>query len=92
MNRQEILNDLENLASDLSISVIYDRISGEGGYCFLNDKHYIIINNSLSTDRKIEILIEGISSFPLDNIYIKPRLRTIIKSGTLPQLKGRASS
>ncbi|RKX71509.1 hypothetical protein DRP53_01250 [candidate division WOR-3 bacterium] len=88
MKKSRILKELEGLAQDLSISVIYDRINGQGGYCRLKEKHYIIINSSLSLERKIEILAEGLKTFPLDRIYLKPRLREIIE-GKFSRSEGR---
>ncbi|HIE05568.1 MAG TPA: hypothetical protein EYP58_02075 [bacterium (Candidatus Stahlbacteria)] len=79
MRKTVILKELREIAEGLSVSIIFDRLNGQGGYCRLRDQHYIIINNSLSIERKIEMLIDCLGQFPLDQIYIKPRIREIIE-------------
>lgn len=79
MNQRETLKLLEETAERLSIKVIYEDLMGEGGFCRTPECSYIIINSRLKLAKKIELLKSGLSHLHLDNLYIPPKVRQLLK-------------
>lgn len=79
MSKKEILNALEAIAQKLSIKVVYDDVSGNGGICRCKDRYYLIINHRLPLERKIDILLDGVSNFDLDEVDSTPEIRTLLE-------------
>jgi len=74
-----ILQELEQVSQRLEIEVIYDSFFGKGGLCRCKDRYYFIINENLSPREKIRLFLEGLSSLPLDNVWLPPRVRELLK-------------
>ncbi len=48
MENQELLPELESIASQLGIKLRYEKGDFEGGYCVLKSERIIVINKKLS--------------------------------------------
>ncbi len=81
--KPNVLVALEEVANKFSIKVIYDQIFGQGGYCKLKDKSYIILNKTLSNETKIAIFLESLKKFPLDEIPLPPKVKSLIEEGKI---------
>jgi hypothetical protein len=84
MTKEELLSQLEELASRLNVHIQYESMKNEdpstfGGFCRIKDQHIIIIHSKASIGRKIEILIEALRRFDIDELYLLPALREHLK-------------
>jgi hypothetical protein len=86
-NEKTILNLLEELCQSLGIQVRYELIKKEGsfypgGLCRVKGEQVIILNSSATTDDKIQALAKAVTSFDLDQVYLKPALREFLFQAT----------
>jgi hypothetical protein len=79
MENQELLPELESIASQLGIKLRYEKGDFEGGYCVLKSERIIVINKKLSPSMRLSVLARGISEIGLNNIYVKPVVRNFIE-------------
>jgi hypothetical protein len=79
MENQELLSELESIASQLGIRLRYEKGDFEGGYCVLKSERIIVINKRLSPITRLSVLARGISEIGLNNIYVKPAVRNFIE-------------
>lgn len=79
MVNQELLPELESIASQLGIRLRYEKGDFEGGYCVLKSERIIVINKKLSPSMRLSVLARGISEIGLNNIYVKPAVRNFIE-------------
>ena len=79
MENQELLPELESIASQLGIKLRYEKGDFEGGYCVLKSERIIVINKKLSPSMRLTVLARGISEIGLNNIYVKPAVRDFIE-------------
>jgi hypothetical protein len=93
MNREELLLQLEELAGRLNIKVQHESLKNEdpstfGGYCRSGDQHMIIFHSKASVSRKIEIFTEALRRFEIDDLYVRPDLRELLKKEDPPVATG----
>jgi len=79
MVNQELLPELESIASQLGIRLRYEKGDFEGGYCVLKSERIIVINKKLSPSMRLSVLARGISEIGLNNVYVKPAVRNFIE-------------
>jgi hypothetical protein len=79
MENQELLPELESIASQLGIKLRHEKGDFEGGYCVLKSERIIVINKKLSPSMRLSVLARGISEIGLNNIYVKPAVRNFIE-------------
>ena len=82
MTSDQIYRHLVDLAEKLGMDVsIHNlKISGfpvKSGICKIKGKNRIVLDKRLSTDDKIDILIDCLRPFPIDDIYIIPAIRNL---------------
>ncbi len=77
MNKKELHSELEKTVEKMGITVKYDRLQGDGGYCKYKEKEYVIINKILPREAAIRILTEIINEKISEgrDIFIAPALR-----------------
>jgi hypothetical protein len=83
LDDKALLAQLEELAESLGLKVRYEKIKKEasfypGGLCTVKGEDTFIINKIASADDKIQALAQGLGSFDLSQIYIKPALRDFL--------------
>ncbi|RMF95323.1 MAG: hypothetical protein D6734_05745 [Candidatus Schekmanbacteria bacterium] len=83
MKQELILEQLEELAEKLSIKVQYEDLKKagiklRGGSCRVEDENRIIIDKRLRINEKVEILANELSKLNLENVYIPPRIKSIL--------------
>jgi hypothetical protein len=74
-----VLQELENLAGDLEVEVRYDAIERHGGLCRFGGRVCLILNRTLSVPERICLIARALSRFPLDGVYIRPRVRELLE-------------
>jgi len=72
---ERLFEELKALAEQIGIEVIVDKGSFRGGYCTVHDAKKIVLNKHLPPEGKAAKLAEGIKTFPLEGMYLKPALR-----------------
>ena len=80
MDETILLQELEALARDLDVELRYDEIDGRGGLCRYGGKAHVIISRDLGLSERVRLLCQALSRFPLDDHFIRPRLRELIEA------------
>lgn len=83
MTKKDILQHLEAVAKQIGVRVIYDELRGEGGFCRCKDRHYLILNNRLSQNQKIDLLIQGLADLDLNGVTLMPEVRILLERQTV---------
>ena len=78
MKRENVLQAFENLVTNLSIDLRYEKGDFDGGLCRMPDKDVLIVNSKLPREQKIKLIASELNSLDLNHIYIRPALRKII--------------
>jgi len=78
-----LLQELENLASQLGIEVRYENLRDEelsfhSGACKLFSRSLIIIDARCLASARSRLLARELSKYDLENFYIVPRVREYI--------------
>ena len=81
MKLKEILQELIDISNNLGLKIIHRKGNFKGGYCILKKEKIIVINKNLPLEQRIAALTNILSTWDISNIYIKPAIREIIKSG-----------
>lgn len=79
---EQIIDELKQVASQLGISVRFEKGDFKGGFCIVKENKIIVINKFANTQRKAAILATALKELGIDDIYINPRLREIIDEMT----------
>jgi hypothetical protein len=79
MTHEQILSELEQLASNCGISIRYEKGDFDGGYCVLKTERLIVINKRLAPARRASVLAQGLAEVGIDEMYLKPVLREYIE-------------
>ena len=79
MTHEQLLKELELLASNSGITVRYEKGDFEGGFCVLRSERMILVNRKLITPRRASILARGLAEIGIDEIYLKPAVREFIE-------------
>lgn len=83
MDDNATLNQLEELAQRVGITVRYEPLKIEGfvhtgGFCRVHGKDFVIINKKATCREKMHILIDALRRHDLSQIYVLPSLREIL--------------
>ena len=83
MDVSTTLNQLEELAQRLGITVRYESLKTEGfihsgGFCRVRGQDFVIINKKTSRIEKIHIFTNVLKRYDLSQIYILPSLREML--------------
>lgn len=79
MKHEEIIQELQDLATQLNVTIRYERGDFEGGYCILKEKKILLVNRRLMPVRKASVLATALQEIGLDNVFLKPVLRAYIE-------------
>ncbi len=87
MDDGAILNQLEELALRLGITVRYESMEGSphaGGFCRVRGQDLVIINKKATMRERMHVLIDALKRYDLSGIYVLPSLRTILEGESNP--------
>ncbi len=76
---KEVYEELLIIADKIGIKVRKEKGNFNGGNCIINDKNFIIINNSVPLEMKTSTLAKCLKQYPIDNVFIKPAVREYIE-------------
>jgi len=79
MTPEQLLKELELLASSSGITVRFEKGEFEGGFCVLRSERLILVNKKLNSARKASILAQGVAEIGIDELYLKPAVREFIE-------------
>jgi hypothetical protein len=85
MTDAKLLAALEEVAGGLGIKVSYERIKKntprqpKGGLCRVHEEKRIIVHKLLSDSEKVQVLIEALRGFDLEQVYISPEVRQALE-------------
>jgi len=86
MNPEELYKNLKETAEKLGITVSEQNfrkagIKVESGMCKIKGKPLFIIDKHIPIQKKSELLASCLSRMSLEDVYIVPAIREIIKTG-----------
>ena len=87
MKHDELINELHGLATQLGVSIRYDKGDFEGGFCILKDQKLMLVNKRLMPGRKAAVLAVALHEIGLENVYLKPALREYIDDEVAKSLR-----
>ena len=84
MRESLVLQHLEEIVEKLNIRICYENLRRESpliksGVCNLKGEYRIIIDKNLRLSEKIEVILNALKDFEIDNIYIHPYIRRLIE-------------
>ena len=79
--RSIILQELENLAAELAIEILYDNLEeSKGGLCRFGGRSVLYINRSLCLADRIRLLVAELSGLPLEGVFLRPGVRELLEA------------
>jgi len=83
MKPDQIYQHLVDLAEKLGVDVSVQnlKISGfsvKSGICRIKGKNKIVLDKHMSKDDQIDVLVDCLRTFSLDDIYIVPAIRDLL--------------
>lgn len=79
MTNEQLLIELEQLASNCKITVRYEKGDFDGGFCVLKAERLVVINKRLVPMRRASVLAQGLAEVGIDEVYLKPAVREYIE-------------
>jgi len=79
MTPDQILKELELLATNSGIILRYEKGDFEGGFCVLKAERLIVINKKLPPSKKASVLAQGMAEIGIEDRYLKPAVREFIE-------------
>lgn len=90
MKAEKLVEELQQLAGQLGVTVRQEIGAFNGGYCVLHEKKLIVVNKKLMPHIKAAVLAQSLCQFPLAEVYIKPVLRDYIEEQADRLLRARS--
>lgn len=83
MDDAATLNQLEELAARLGMTIRYEPLKIEGslyigGFCRVKGQDFVIVNKKATKKERIHVLAEALKRRELGEIYILPSLRKLL--------------
>lgn len=79
MDTEQIVEELEEVARQLDITVRRERGSFQGGHCHMGGEPYIILNKRHPPEAHLAHLADGLQHYPVDTVYLKPAVRAALE-------------
>ncbi|MGA2191777.1 MAG: hypothetical protein ABSG42_00150 [Nitrospirota bacterium] len=89
MKDANLLAALTRVAEGLGIKVNQEKIKKntgrqpKGGLCYVHGEPRIIIHRGLGDHDKVQVILEALQGFDLENVYIPPEVREAIEGSPL---------
>jgi hypothetical protein len=81
MRAARLLGELEALAEKLGVEVVYERLpSSRSGLCRLHDKYVLFVDRDLTEEAQVDVFLTGLARFPLDDLQVLPRIRSMLEA------------
>ncbi len=79
MKHEVLIQELQEVAAQLGVTIRYERGDFEGGYCILRDQKILLVNRRLFPAKKAAVLAMAMHEIGLDDMYLKPAVREYIE-------------
>jgi hypothetical protein len=79
MKHEVLIQELQEVASQLGVTIRYERGDFEGGYCILREQKILLVNRRLFPAKKASVLAMAMHEIGLEDMYLKPALREYIE-------------
>ena len=79
MDYSSLIQELEGLVRQRGIQLRYEKGDFDGGYCILKDQKVLVVNKRLHEVRKAQILGLALSEIGVEDVFVKPALRSFIE-------------
>jgi len=79
MKHEALIEELEDVARQLGITIRYERGDFEGGYCVLREEKLLLVNRRLLPAKKASVLALAMNEIGLEEMYLKPVVREYIE-------------
>ena len=80
LKHEILLNELEEVASRLGLTIILDKGPFTGGACILEGEELIVLNKSTPLEQRIRLLAEALARKDLSGIFLKPAVRLMLEN------------
>ncbi len=81
MKDEQMLAELERLASVMGIAVKYERMGVlSGGLCRVDDRRFIYINKALPLKSRLEIIAAELKNTEWTEHFIVPEVRALLET------------
>jgi hypothetical protein len=87
MKHEDLIEELQTVAAQLSVNIRYERGDFDGGYCILRDQRLLLVNRRLAPSRKASVLAAALQEIGLDDVYLKPAVRAYIEDEVARSLR-----
>jgi hypothetical protein len=74
-----LIQELQDVATQLGVTIRFERGDFEGGYCILRDQKILLVNRRLFPARKASVLAMAMHEIGLEDMYLKPAVREYIE-------------
>ena len=79
MKHEMLIQELQDVATQLGVTIRFERGDFEGGYCILRDQKILLVNRRLFPARKASVLAIAMHEIGLEDMYLKPAVREYIE-------------
>ena len=76
---ENLLQDLKSVASQLGVTVRFEKGDFKGGYCIVQENKVIVLNRLGTLQRKVITLAVALKEFGIDEVYLSPKIRELIE-------------
>ena len=78
MEKDEMLDHLLDLAAKLGVHVRTGRYEGKGGMGWLRGEWVLLIDRSMPTESRVDLLIDELSRLDYEEHYLPPVIRELL--------------
>ena len=80
MDNAQLLQNLEDLADQLSVEIRYENLDGSlGGLFRLRGRSCILLDRNLSVAERLKLVSRSLAKLHLDGVFIPPAVREILE-------------
>jgi hypothetical protein len=79
MKHEILIQELQDVATQLGVTIRFERGDFEGGYCILRDQKILLVNRRLFPAKKASVLAMAMYEIGLEDMYLKPAVREYIE-------------
>jgi hypothetical protein len=79
MKLEMLIQELQEVATQLGVTIRFERGDFEGGYCILREQKILLVNRRLLPAKKASVLAMAMHEIGLEDMYLKPAVREYIE-------------
>jgi hypothetical protein len=80
---EALLNQFQELAERLDITIVQGKGDFVGGGCTVNSRRFIVLNKVRPLEQRLRILAREFANLDLEGVYVVPALRAYIEEQQL---------